>query len=64
LYKDQTSLSNDNRVFGYPLMMSLANKISCEQCPTASGHKLIVVLPMVTSLGKVKSQENPFFKSH
>ena len=39
-YSDQTSLSNDRRVFGYPIYMSLAN-IPCEKLASSIGHQLL-----------------------
>ena len=49
-YSDQTTLSNDRRVAGYPLVISLAN-IACENRSLPAGHVLLVVLPIVMNLG-------------
>jgi hypothetical protein len=47
-YSDQTFLSNDGRVIGYPLVMSIAN-IACENWYLDEGHVLLVVLPVISS---------------
>lgn len=51
LYSDQTSLSNDRRVLGYPIIMSLAN-IPVEKRASLEGHQLIAILPVLTSSGR------------
>jgi hypothetical protein len=45
-YCDQTTLSNDRRVVGCPLLMSLAN-IACENRSLLAGHVLLAILPIV-----------------
>jgi hypothetical protein len=50
ILNDQTILSNDRRVAGYPLVMSLAN-IVCENRSLPPGHVLLVVLPIVMNSG-------------
>ncbi|CAM6050719.1 unnamed protein product, partial [Sphagnum compactum] len=47
-YSDQTSLSNDGRVTGYPLVMSIAN-IACENRYLDEGHVLLAILPIISS---------------
>lgn len=47
-YSDQTSLSNNGRVSGYPLVLSLGN-IACEQRPQPEGHILLAVLPVISA---------------
>lgn len=43
-YSDQTSLSNNARVVGYPIYMSIGN-ISCEDRNLDEGHILLAMLP-------------------
>ena len=45
-YSDQTTLSNDRRVSGWPLIMSLAN-IACESQGEDEGHVLLAILPVI-----------------
>jgi hypothetical protein len=45
-YSDQTSLSNNGRVSGYPLVLSLGN-IACELRAQAEGHILLGVMPVI-----------------
>jgi hypothetical protein len=45
-YSDQTTLSNDRRVLGWPLIMSLAN-IAWETRGEADGHVLPAILPVI-----------------
>ncbi len=47
-YNNQTSLSNDGRVTGYPLAMSIAN-ITCENQYLDEGHVLLAILPIIIS---------------
>jgi hypothetical protein len=47
-YNDQTFLSNDGRVIGYPLVMSIAN-IACENWYSDEGHVLLANLPIISS---------------
>lgn len=47
-YSDQTTLSNNSRVSGYPLVLTLAN-ISCELRGEKSGHILLGVLPVISA---------------
>lgn len=44
LYSDQTSLLHNQRVSGYPLMISLAN-IDCVGRREEGGHALLAILP-------------------
>jgi hypothetical protein len=46
LYTDQTSLSNNGRVSGYPLVLSLGN-IVCELRPQEEGHMLLAMMPVI-----------------
>ena len=46
LYSDQTSVLNNGRVNGYPLVLSLGN-IACELHTQAEGHILLGVLPVI-----------------
>jgi hypothetical protein len=48
-YNDQTSLSNDGRVTGYPLVMSITN-ITCENQYLDEGHVLLAILPVISSI--------------
>lgn len=58
-YSDQTTLSNDRRVLGWPLIMSLAN-IAYEIRGEADGHVLLAILPVIKFIpGKsAKFQQN------
>ena len=47
-YSDQTSLSNNMRVSGYPVVMSIAN-ISCEKRQSDDGHALLAIFPIIAS---------------
>jgi hypothetical protein len=47
-YNDQTSLSNDGRMTGYPLVTSIIN-ISCENWYLDEGHVLLTILPIISS---------------
>jgi hypothetical protein len=47
-YNDQTSLSNDGRMIGYPLVMSIAN-ITCENQYLDEGHVLLAILLIISS---------------
>jgi hypothetical protein len=47
-YSDQTSLSNDGRMTGYPLVMSIAN-IACENRHLDEGHVLLAILLVIFS---------------
>jgi len=47
-YSDQTSLSNNMRVTGYPLVMSIVN-ISCEKRQADDGHALLTIFPVIAS---------------
>jgi hypothetical protein len=46
-FSDQTSLSNNGRVIGYPLMMSIGN-IACEDRSLEGGHVLLATLPILS----------------
>jgi hypothetical protein len=48
LYSDQTTLSNNSRVSGYPLVLTLAN-VSCELRGEKSSHILLGVLPVISA---------------
>ena len=48
LYSDQTSLSNNMKVTGHPLVMSIAN-ISCENRYLDEGHCLLAIFPSIPS---------------
>jgi hypothetical protein len=43
-YSDQTCLSNNTRISGYPLVMTIGN-ISLENRRESTGHELLAVLP-------------------
>jgi len=43
-YSDQTCLSNNTRISGYPLVMTIGN-ISLENKREFNGHELLVVPP-------------------
>lgn len=43
-YSDQTCLSNNTRISGYPLVMTIGN-ISLENRREATGHELLAILP-------------------
>jgi hypothetical protein len=45
-YNNQTSLSNDERVIRYPLMMSIANT-ACENRYLDKGHVLLAILLLI-----------------
>ncbi len=45
-YSNQTSLSNDEKVTRYPLMMSIAN-IACENWYFDEGHVLLAILLVI-----------------
>ena len=47
-YNDQTSLSNDRRVFGYPIYMSLTN-IPYEKLTSSTRHQFIAIFPILTN---------------
>jgi hypothetical protein len=48
-YNNQTSLSNDEKVTRYPLMMSIAN-IACENWYLDEGHVLLAILLVIFSI--------------
>jgi hypothetical protein len=43
-YNDQTTLSNNAKVVGYPIYMSISN-IVCEDHNLDEGHILLTILP-------------------
>lgn len=43
-YSDQTTLSNNLRVVGYPIYMSIGN-IACEDRNLDEGHMFLAILP-------------------
>jgi len=45
LYSDQTTLSNNRRILGHPIVMSIGN-ISCHVRELDEGHTLIGLLPI------------------
>jgi len=45
LYSDQTPLSNNRRINGYPMVMSIGN-IACDLREGDKGHGLLAVLPI------------------
>jgi hypothetical protein len=47
-YSDQTFLSNDGKVIGYPLVISIAN-IACKFFYLDEGHVLLAILPIISS---------------
>jgi hypothetical protein len=48
-YSDVTSLSNNGKVTGYPLVLSLGN-VTCELQSEEEDHMLLVMLPMISAL--------------
>ena len=48
LYTDATTLSNDMRVSGWPLVMSLGN-IAREKRKDVDGHGLLAVFPILSA---------------
>lgn len=60
LYSDQTSLSNNRRINGYPMVMSIGN-IACDLREGDEGHCLLAVLPILS--GELLNLFSEFFQN-